>query len=176
MYDRTDLIGEVIGTVQHNLILGVLFVIVVLFILLGNIRAGLLVAITIPIAMLFAVLGMFELSIAASLLSLGAIDFGILVDGSVVMTEANLRRLRDEQARHGRELSGKERLACIIQSSREVVRPIAFGMGIILIVFFPILTLQGVEGKMFKPMAWTFILAMLGALFISVILSPVLSY
>ena len=176
VYDRTDRIGEVIGTVQHNLILGALFVIVVLFILLGNIRAGLLVAITIPIAMLFAVLGMFELSIAASLRSLGAIDFGILVDGSVVMTEANLRRLRDEQARHGRKLSGKERLACIIQSSREVVRPIAFGMGIILIVFFPILTLQGVEGKMFKPMACTFILAMLGALFISVILSPVLSY
>jgi cobalt-zinc-cadmium resistance protein CzcA len=176
VYDRTDLIGEVIGTVQHNLVLGAVFVIVVLFLLLGNVRAGLLVALTIPIAMLFAVLGMFELSIAASLLSLGAIDFGILVDGSVVMTESNLRRLREEQARRGRMLTPVERLACIVQSSREVVRPIAFGMGIILIVFFPILTLQGVEGKMFKPMAWTFILAMLGALSIAVFLSPVLSY
>ncbi|GMV90286.1 MAG: hypothetical protein AMXMBFR82_00640 [Candidatus Hydrogenedentota bacterium] len=176
VYDRTDLIAEVIGTVQHNLILGAVFVIVVLFLLLGNVRAGLLVAITIPIAMLFAVLGMFELSIAASLLSLGAIDFGILVDGSVVMTEANLRRLRDEQERQGRKLTRAERLACIIRSSQEVVRPIAFGMGIILIVFFPILTLQGIEGKMFKPMAWTFILAMLGALLIAVFLSPVLSY
>jgi len=176
VYDRTDLIAEVIGTVQHNLVLGAVFVIVVLFLLLGNMRAGLLVALTIPIAMLFAVLGMFELSIAASLLSLGAIDFGILVDGSVVMTESNLRRLRDEQARRGRLLTHVERLACIVQSSREVVRPIAFGMGIILIVFFPILTLQGVEGKMFKPMAWTFILAMLGALLIAIFLSPVLSY
>ena len=176
VYDRTDLISEVIGTVNHNLVLGAVFVIIVLFLLLGNIRAGLLVAVTIPIAMLFAVLGMFELSIAASLLSLGAIDFGILVDGSVVMTEANLRRLREEQERHGRKLTRSERLTCIIRSSQEVVRPIAFGMGIILIVFFPVLTLQGVEGKMFKPMAWTFILAMVGALLIAVFLSPVLSY
>ena len=176
VYNRTELVSQVIDTVQHNLLMGAVLVIVVLFLLLGHLRAGLLVAIAIPIAMLFAALGMFELSIAATLLSLGAIDFGILVDGSVVMTESNLRRLREEQARLGRKLNRAERLACLIKSSQEVVRPIVFGMGIILIVFFPILTLEGVEGKMFQPMAWTFILALVGALLIAVFLSPVLSY
>jgi cobalt-zinc-cadmium resistance protein CzcA len=176
VYNRTDLVEKVIGTVRHNLILGAVLVVVVLFVLLGNLRAGLLVAVAIPVAMVFAVLGMYELTIAATLLSLGAIDFGILVDGSVVMTESNLRRIRNEQARLGRKLTRTERLACMIQSSQEVVRPIVFGMGIILIVFVPILTLESVEGKMFQPMAWTFIFALLGALFIAVFLSPVLSY
>jgi cobalt-zinc-cadmium resistance protein CzcA len=176
VYDRTQLVGEVIGTVRHNLALGALLVVVVLFLLLGNVRAGLLVAVTIPMAMLFAVLGMFEFSIAASLLSLGAIDFGILVDGSVVMTETNLRRLREAQAAKGGRLTARERLDCMMQSSREIVRPIVFGMGIILVVFIPILTLEGVEGKMFRPMAFTFILALTGALFLAVFVSPVLSY
>ena len=176
VYDRTELVAEVIDTVKHNLFLGALLVVVVLFLVLGNIRAGLLVAAIIPIAMLFAVLGMYQLSIAASLLSLGAMDFGILVDGSVVMTEANLRRLRERQQELGRKLTSSERLRCLVLSSQEVVRPIVFGLGIILIVFLPILTLEGVEGKMFKPMAWTFIMAILGALAIAVLLSPVLSY
>jgi cobalt-zinc-cadmium resistance protein CzcA len=176
VYDRTGLVEEVIGTVQHNLVLGAILVVVVLFVLLGNLRAGLLVAAAIPIAMLFAVLGMYEMSIAASLLSLGAIDFGILVDGSVVMTETNLRRLREEQARLGRKLTRAERLACTIKSSQEIVRPIVFGMLIILLVFVPILMLEGVEGKMFQPMAWTFILALIGALVVALFLSPVLSY
>ncbi|MBX7257000.1 MAG: CusA/CzcA family heavy metal efflux RND transporter [Candidatus Hydrogenedentes bacterium] len=176
VYDRTELVSQVIGTVKHNLLLGGIFVVAVLFLLLGNMRAGLLVAVTIPMAMLFAVVGMYEMSIAASLLSLGAIDFGILVDGSVVMTEVNLRRLREEQARLGRKLSSKERLACIVASSKEIVRPIAFGMFIILVVFVPVLTLEGAEGKMFRPMAWTFIFALIGALLIAVLLSPVLSY
>ncbi len=176
VYDRTELVSEVIGTVRHNLFLGAVLVVVVLFLLLGNIQAGILVAISIPVAMLFAVLGMFELSIAASLLSLGAIDFGILVDGSVVMTDANLRRLREDQARLGRRLTRKERIASILQSSHGVARPIVFGMGIILIVFLPILTLEGVEGKMFRPMAITFILALGGALLVALCLSPVLSY
>ncbi|MCL4218120.1 MAG: efflux RND transporter permease subunit, partial [Candidatus Hydrogenedentes bacterium] len=176
VYDRTELVAKVIDTVKHNLFMGAVLVIVVLFLVLGNIRAALLVAAIIPIAMLFAVLGMYQLSIAASLLSLGAIDFGILVDGSVVMTEANLRRLRERQQEFGRKLTPSERLRCLIQSSHEVVRPIVFGLGIILIVFLPILTLEGVEGKMFKPMAWTFIMAILGALAIAVLLSPVLSY
>lgn len=176
VYDRTELVAKVIDTVKHNLFLGGLFVVAVLFLLLGNLRAGLLVAVTIPMAMLFAVVGMYEMSIAASLLSLGAIDFGILVDGSVVMTEVNLRRLREEQARHGRKLTPGERLACIAASSKEIVRPIAFGMFIILIVFVPVLTLEGAEGKMFRPMAWTFIFALIGALLIAVFLSPVLSY
>jgi cobalt-zinc-cadmium resistance protein CzcA len=176
VYDRTSLVAKVLDTVEHNLLLGAVLVVVVLFLLLGNFRAGLLVAVSIPIAMLFAVLGMFELSIAATLLSLGAIDFGILVDGSVVMTDQNLRRLREAQAERGRTLTRKERLECIIASSREVARPIAFGMGIICIVFLPILTLEGVEGKMFRPMAWTFLLALVGALLAALFLSPVLSY
>ncbi|NUM54394.1 MAG: efflux RND transporter permease subunit [Candidatus Hydrogenedentes bacterium] len=176
VYDRTELVASVIDTVSHNLVMGGILVIVVLFLLLGNLRAGLLVAVTIPMAMCFAVVGMYEMSIAASLLSLGAIDFGILVDGSVVMTEVNLRRLREDQARLGRRLTAAERLASILASSREIVRPIAFGMLIILIVFVPVLTLEGVEGKMFRPMAWTFIFALIGALAIAVFLSPVLSY
>ena len=176
VYDRTELVAEVINTVKHNLMLGGIFVVIVLFLLLGNLRAGLLVAMTIPMAMLFAVVGMYEMSIAASLLSLGAIDFGILVDGSVVMTEVNLRRLREEQAHLGRRLSSAERLACIVASSKEIVRPIAFGMFIILVVFVPVLTLEGSEGKMFRPMAWTFIFALLGALLVAVFHSPDLSY
>lgn len=176
VYDRTELVAKVIDTVKHNLFMGAVLVVVVLFVLLGNMRAGLLVAVTIPMAMLFAVIGMYHMAIAASLLSLGAIDFGILVDGSVVMTESNLRRLREEQARHGRRLTRAERLACVVASSREIVQPIVFGLGIILIVFLPILALEGVEGKMFRPMALTFILALLGALLIALFLSPVLSY
>ncbi|WP_432823497.1 efflux RND transporter permease subunit, partial [Trichloromonas sp.] len=176
VYDRTELVEQVIDTVKHNLIAGAILVIVVLFLLLGNLRAGLLVAAAIPIAVLFAVLGMHEMAIAASLLSLGAIDFGILVDGSVVMTEANLRRLTQRQLELGRPLTGEERLASIAASSKEVVRPIVFGMGIIILVFLPVLTLQGVEGKMFKPMAWTFIFAMVGALLVAIFLNPILSW
>lgn len=176
VYDRTELVEQVIDTVKHNLIAGALLVIVVLFLLLGNLRAGLIVAAAIPMAVLFAVLGMHEMAIAASLLSLGAIDFGILVDGSVVMTEANLRRLTQRQLELGRPLTGAERLASIAASSKEVVRPIVFGMGIIILVFLPVLTLQGVEGKMFKPMAWTFIFAMVGALLVAIFLNPILSW
>ena len=176
VYDRTELVDKVIDTVTHNLLAGAILVVVALFILLGNLRAGLLVAFTIPMAMLFAVLGMHEFSIAATLLSLGAIDFGIIVDGSVVMTEANLRRLRNAQAEHGRKLTVSERLDVIIASSREVARPIAFGMGIIIVVFLPILTLEGLEGKMFRPMALSFIFALLGALLIALFLSPIASF
>lgn len=175
-YDRTELVDQVIKTVKHNLTAGAILVIAVLFLLLGNLRAGLLVAATIPMAMLFAALGMQEMGIAASLLSLGAIDFGILVDGSVVMTEANLRRLTERQMQLKRPLSVAERFDTILASSQEVVRPIVFGMGIIVLVFLPVLTLQGIEGKMFKPMAWTFIFALLGALLVAVFLSPVLSF
>lgn len=176
VYDRTSLVAKVLDTVKHNLFLGAVLVVGVLFIMLGSVRAGLLIALTIPIAMVFAVLGMYELGIAATLLSLGAIDFGILVDGSVVMTDQNLRRLREAQTQKGRRLTRKERLACILASSREVGRPIAFGMGIICIVFLPVLSLEGVEGKMFRPMAWTFLLALVGALLAALFLSPVLSY
>ncbi len=175
-YDRTELVREVIGTVEHNLAAGAILVMVVLFVLLGNVRAGILVAVTIPMAMLFAVLGMAEFSIAASLLSLGAIDFGIIVDGSVVMTEANLRSLATRQHKLGRTLTADERMSVVLESSRQVVRPIIFGMGIICVVFFPILTLEGIEGKLFRPMAWTFIFALLGALLVAVFLSPIMGY
>ncbi len=176
VYDRTELVDQVIETVKHNLFAGALLVIAVLFLLLGNLRAGLLVAATIPMAMLFAALGMREMGIAASLLSLGAIDFGILVDGSVVMTEANLRRLTERQLQLKRPLTVAERFDSILASSQEVVRPIVFGMGIIVLVFLPVLTLEGIEGKMFKPMAWTLIFALLGALLVAVFLTPILSY
>jgi cobalt-zinc-cadmium resistance protein CzcA len=176
VYDRTELIDHVIETVEHNLVAGAILVIAILFLLLGNLRAGLLVAAAIPMSMLFATLGMGQMGIAASLLSLGAIDFGILVDGSVVMTEANLRALNDRQLELGRPLSPSERMAAILSSSCEVGRPIAFGMGIIALVFLPVLTLQGIEGKMFQPMAWTFIFALLGALLVAIFLSPILSF
>jgi cobalt-zinc-cadmium resistance protein CzcA len=176
VYDRTDLVRAVIETVSHNLLAGALLVTVVLFVLLGRLRAGLIVASAIPLAMVFAVLGMYELAIAASLLSLGAIDFGIIVDGSVVMTENNMRSLAEKQRSLGRPLRPAERLETIIASSKEVVRPVVFGMGIILVVFLPILTLDGIEGKMFRPMAWTFIFAMIGGLAVAITLSPLLSY
>ena len=176
VYDRTDLINDVISTVKHNLVYGAILVIVVLFLLLGNIRAGLAVAIVIPISMIFAIFGMYELSIAASLLSLGAIDFGIIVDGSVVITEINMRKLNEKQRSLGRQLTNVERIQSIAESGKEVIRPIIFGMGIIIIVFFPILTLEDIEGKMFHPMAWTFIFALIGALAIALLMSPILSY
>lgn len=176
MYDRTELTTEVIKTVQHNLIAGTILVVVVLLLLLGNLRAGLLVAAVIPIVMLFTVLGMYQFAIVASLLSLGAIDFGIIVDGSVVMTEANLRNLGDRQRLLGRKLTAQERLETLILSCKQVARPIVFGMGIILVVFIPILTLEGTEGKMFRPMALTFILALAGALVIALVLTPVMNY
>ncbi len=175
VYDRTELVDQVIATVKHNLAAGAFLVIAVLLLLLGDLRAGILVAATIPMAMLFAALGMQMMGIAASLLSLGAIDFGILVDGSVVMTEANLRKMSERRKRLGRTLRFSERFDVVLESSQEVVRPIIFGMGIIVLVFLPVLTLQGVEGKMFKPMAWTFIFALTGALLIAVFLSPALS-
>ncbi len=176
VYDRTELTTAVIDTVKHNLLLGAGLVVVVLFVLLGDIRAGLLVAVVIPLTMLMAVLGMYEFAIAASLLSLGAVDFGIIIDGSVVMTESNLRSLAERARREGRHLTAAERFEVVLASSRHVARPIAFGIGIILIVFLPVLTLEGIEGKMFKPMAWTFMFALVGALAIAITLSPVLGY
>lgn len=176
VYDRTELTDSVLDTVTHNLVGGALLVTLTLLILLGNVRAGLLVAICIPLAMLFAVLGMNYFAITASLLSLGAIDFGLIVDGSVVMTEANLRGLADRTRQAGRKLTVLERFNCIFESSRSVARPILFGMGIIAVVFLPILTLEGTEGKMFRPMATTFILALLGALIIAIVISPVLGH
>ncbi|MBI2424934.1 MAG: efflux RND transporter permease subunit [Candidatus Hydrogenedentes bacterium] len=175
-YERTDLVAEVLGTVQHNLSSGAALVVIVLFVLLGSVRAGLLVAITIPMAMLFAAWGMERFAIAASLLSLGAIDFGIIVDGAVVMVDANLRRLSEIREAVGRKLTRAERLQAVVESTVQAHRPVFFGMLIIGLVFLPVLLLEGTEGKMFRPMALTFIFALAGALVLAVFLVPALSY
>ncbi|UCH84165.1 MAG: efflux RND transporter permease subunit, partial [Candidatus Latescibacterota bacterium] len=175
VYDRTELVDHVIGTVKHNLWLGAILVIVVLFLLFGNLRAGLIIALTIPLSMVIAALGMKEFAIAASLLSLGAIDFGIIVDGSVVMAENNMRRLSQRIHELGRDLTQSERAAVILESSKEVARPVFFGVLIITLVLVPILTLERIEGKLFQPMALTLIFALIGALFIALFLTPLLS-
>ncbi len=177
LYDRTELVDQVIHTVSENLLAGALLVIAVLFAFLGNLRAGLIVAAAIPLAMLFAGNFMLQAGIAASLLSLGAIDFGLIVDGAVVMVENAMRRLavRQHDQGVGGALTETERQDVIREASVEVARPVAFGVGIILIVFLPILTLEGVEGKLFKPMALTLIFALLGALILSLTVIPVLT-
>jgi cobalt-zinc-cadmium resistance protein CzcA len=175
LYDRTELVDNVIETVQHNLLAGALLVIAVLFAFLGNLRAGLVVVAAIPLSMLFAGDLMLQAGISASLLSLGAVDFGLLVDGSVVMVENALRRLALRQQELGRPLTRQEREETLTRASLEVARPVAFGVGIILVVFLPILALEGVEGKLFKPMALTMIFALAGSLVLALTLTPVLA-
>lgn len=175
LYDRTELVDNVIRTVEHNLFAGALLVVAVLFAFLGNVRAGLIVAVAIPLSMLFAGQLMLQAGIAASLLSLGAVDFGLIVDGAVVMVENAMRRLADRQQELGRVLTREEREAVLRSAPIEVARPVAFGVGIILIVFLPILTLEGIEGKLFKPMALTLIFALGGSLLLALTLTPVLT-
>ncbi len=175
LYDRTELIDKVIQTVKHNLFAGALLVIAVLFAFLGNLRAGLIVAMAIPLSMLAAGDLMLQTGIAASLLSLGAVDFGLIVDGSVVMVENTMRRLAERQHHLSRELTFLERAETLRDASLEVARPVAFGVGIILVVFLPILALEGVEGKMFRPMALTMIYALAGSLVLALTLTPVLA-
>ncbi|MCA9077747.1 MAG: efflux RND transporter permease subunit [Planctomycetaceae bacterium] len=169
MYDRTELVDEVINTVRRNLFEGGLFVIAVLFIFLGNLRAGLIVALAIPLSMLFAFSGMLRFGIAASLLSLGAIDFGLVVDSSVVMIENCVRYLSHPDPR------GRSKLQLIRDAAIEVRKPTMFGELIIMIVYLPILTLEGVEGKLFRPMASTVIFALAGSMILSLTLMPVLA-
>jgi len=168
-YDREQLVGRVISTVSTNLFEGGLLVIAVLLLLLGNLRGGLIVASAIPLSMLFAFLGMVQAGISGNLMSLGAIDFGLIVDGSVVMVENIVRRL---EAAKG--LGRAQRAEAISQGAREVGRPIVFAVGIILIVYLPVLSLGGIEGKMFRPMAWTVVFAVAGSLILSLTLIPVL--
>ncbi|WP_343214130.1 CusA/CzcA family heavy metal efflux RND transporter [Fontisphaera persica] len=175
LYDRTELVDNVIRTVEHNLLAGALLVIAILFAFLGNLRAGLIVAVAIPLSMLFAGNFMLQAGIAASLLSLGAVDFGLIVDGAVVMVENAMRRMAMRQHELGRALTKNEREEVLRSAPLEVARPVAFGVGIILIVFLPILTLEGIEGKLFKPMALTMIFALLGSLVLSLMLMPVLA-
>jgi len=170
VYRRTDLVDHVIHTVQENLLLGALFVIAVLFAFLGNFRAGLIVALAIPLAMLFSFSLMMQFGIAASLLSLGAIDFGLVVDSSVIIVENSVRRIG-----HDNEHGGKTPILDIIRDAAiEVRKPTMFGELIIMIVFLPILLLEGVEGKLFRPMALTVIFALLSSLIFSLTLTPVL--
>ncbi|MEI8040784.1 MAG: CusA/CzcA family heavy metal efflux RND transporter [Verrucomicrobiota bacterium] len=175
LYDRTELVDSVIRTVKHNLLVGALLVIAILFAFLGNLRAGLVVAAAIPLSMLFAGNLMLQAGISASLLSLGAVDFGLLVDGSVVMVENAMRRLAMRQQELGRPLTREERQETLALAPVEVARPVAFGVGIILIVFLPVLTLEGVEGKLFKPMALTMIFALAGSLLLALTFTPVVA-
>lgn len=172
VYDRSTLVDATIKTVRDNLIEGALLVILVLFILLGNIRAALLTALVIPLSMLFTITGMVQLKISGNLMSLGALDFGIIVDGTVIIVENCLRRLSEEQKKLGRLLSKPERHNIVIDGTQEVIRPSIFGVLIIMVVYLPILTLTGVEGKMFHPMAYTVLLALSGALILSLTFVP----
>jgi len=168
VYKRTDLVGQVLRTVERNLFEGAILVIAVLFAFLGNLRAGLIVASVIPLSMLFAVTLMQKVGIAGSLMSLGAIDFGLVVDSSVVMVENCVRRLAHDE-------SDRPKVEIIREAAVEVRKPTMFGELIIMIVYLPILTLQGIEGKMFRPMALTVVFALLGSLILSMTLIPVLA-
>ena len=172
VYDRTTLVDKTLKTVQKNLFEGALLVIVVLFLLLGNFRAALITALVIPLSMLFAVTGMVTNRVSGNLMSLGAIDFGLIVDGAVIVVENALRRLSIAQQRLGRLLSLPERLAEVIDSTREVFSPAVFGMLIIMLVYLPIFALSGVEGKTFHPMAFTVVAALTGALLFAVTFVP----
>lgn len=167
-YDRGELVDRTIHTVERNLFEGGLLVVVILLLVLGNVRAAFIVALAIPLSMLFAVSMMVRFGIAGSLMSLGAIDFGLIVDGSVVMVENTVRRLSSGGTKEA-DLLGTIREGCA-----EVARPIIFGVGIIIIVYLPILTLEGVEGKLFRPMALTVVFALVGSLLMTFTATPVL--
>lgn len=170
VYDRTRLVDKTISTVQKNLLEGALLVIAVLFLLLGNMRAALITAAVIPIAMLMTITGMVEAGVSANLMSLGALDFGLIVDGAVIIVENCIRRLGEAQ--RGGQLELKERLQLAYEATSEVIRPSLFGVGIITLVYLPIFTLTGVEGKMFHPMAITVVIALTAALILSLTFVP----
>ena len=172
LYNRTTLVDKTVATVQKNLLEGAVLVIAVLFALLGNIRAAFIVALVIPLSMLFAISGMVSNRVSGNLMSLGAIDFGLIVDGAVIVVENALRRLGMAQQHLGRLLSLEERLKEVMGSTKEVFRPAVFGVLIIMLVYLPIFALSGVEGKMFHPMAFTVVAALLGALIFSVTFVP----
>ena len=172
VYNRSTLVDKTIETVQKNLFEGAVLVIVVLFIFLGNVRAALITALVIPLSMLFAISGMAVNRVSGNLMSLGAIDFGLMVDGAVIVVENCLRRLGLAQHQHQRLLSSAERLEVVYHATREVFTPAVFGVLIIMLVFMPIFALSGVEGKMFHPMAFTVIAALLGALILAVTFVP----
>ncbi|PTT64519.1 CusA/CzcA family heavy metal efflux RND transporter [Stenotrophomonas sp. HMWF003] len=171
-YDRTALVDRTIDTVAKNLIEGALLVIVVLFALLGNFRAALITAAVIPLAMLFTLTGMARGGVSANLMSLGALDFGLIVDGAVIIIENCLRRFGERQHALGRDMTAAERFAETASATAEVIRPSLFGLGIITAVYLPIFALSGVEGKMFHPMAITVVLALTGAMLLALTFVP----
>jgi len=170
VYNRTNLVNKTLETVQKNLLEGALLVIVVLFVLLGNIRAAILTAAVIPIAMLMTITGMVQTRVSANLMSLGALDFGLIVDGAVIIVENCLRRLSGAHREEGIPL--KERLTIVFEATREVIRPALFGVFIITAVYLPIFALEDVEGKMFHPMAITVIIALLSAMILAITFIP----
>jgi cobalt-zinc-cadmium resistance protein CzcA len=172
VYTRSKLVNATLETVRSNLVFGALLVIVVLLLLLGNVPGALIVAVVIPLSLLFAIIGMVTASISANLLSLGAVDFGIIVDGAVVMIENVVRRVGALEQRLGRLLTAEERSAEVGAAAQEMAGPILTGVGIIMIVYLPILTLQGIEGKMFRPMAEVVLLALGGALLMTYTFVP----
>jgi cobalt-zinc-cadmium resistance protein CzcA len=174
-YDRSLLVDRTIRTVATNLVEGALLVVVVLLFLLGDLRAGLVVATTIPLSLLFAVVAMRMLGLSGNLMSLGAIDFGLIVDGAVIIVENAVRRLSAERRLLGRPPDASERLAVVKSAALEVQAASVFGSAIIAIVYVPVLTLIGLEGKLFRPMATTVLLALLGAFVLSLTLVPVLT-
>jgi len=172
VYDRTTLVDKAMYTVQKNLVEGALLVIAVLFLLLGNVRAALITAAVIPLAMLATITGMVKTGVSANLMSLGALDFGLIVDGAVIIVENSIRRLSDAQKTHGGILTRKDRLHVVYSATNEVIRPSLFGVFIITIVYIPLFSLTGVEGKMFHPMAATVVMALIAALVLSLTLVP----
>ncbi|WP_229380688.1 MULTISPECIES: CusA/CzcA family heavy metal efflux RND transporter [unclassified Sphingobium] len=172
IYDRTDLVERAVWTVEKNLLEGALLVIVVLFLLLGNVRAALITAAVIPIAMLMTITGMVQAGVSGNLMSLGALDFGLIVDGAVIIVENCLRRYGEAQHSLGRLLDRDERFALAASATSEVIRPSLFGVLIIALVYVPIFALTGVEGKMFHPMAITVVMALTAALILSLSFVP----
>ncbi|WP_261371137.1 CusA/CzcA family heavy metal efflux RND transporter [Sphingobium sp. B2] len=172
IYDRTDLVERAVWTVEKNLLEGALLVIVVLFLLLGNVRAALITAAVIPIAMLMTITGMVQAGVSGNLMSLGALDFGLIVDGAVIIVENCLRRYGEAQHSLGRLLDRDERFALAASATSEVIRPSLFGVLIIALVYVPIFALTGVEGKMFHPMAITVVMALTAALMLSLSFVP----
>lgn len=172
VYDRTVLVDKAISTVKKNLLEGAILVIVILFLFLGNIRAAIITATVIPLSMLFTFTGMVSYKVSANLMSLGALDFGIIIDGAVVIVENCVRRLAHAQAHYGRPLTRAERFHEVFLASKESRRPLLFGQLIIMVVYLPIFALTGVEGKMFHPMAFTVVAALVGAMILSVTFIP----
>ena len=172
VYDRSHLVDKAIKTVAKNLVEGAILVIVILFIFLGNFRAALITACVIPLSMLFTLTGMAEQKISANLMSLGALDFGIIVDGAVVIVENCIRRLAEAQQHKGKRLTRSERFTEVFLAAKQARRPLIFGQIIIMVVYFPIFALEGVEAKMFHPMAMTVVLALIGAIILSITFVP----